>query len=201
MLRKVLIGNYNPQNDGLNGSFWNIIKKTSNLNKNFVVSRTNSNTTEVAQCVLIFGNKYIQSYSATDNPFFSITLKHHLIQITEFAIGIPTDSCYSKRFLLYGTDENNEEVLLGDYLSSEYNFCGSQDTCQGSGSVTFDIKEKSTKLFKNIKFVSVSGSCHIIHLAVKGVEVYGNLFQRFYIYSIRCKKSLPNVMFLLMFIV
>lgn len=202
MLKSILVGSYSPSIDGINGSFNNIIKKSPNLKRNFVIEHNSEgDTSSIYERFLYFNYRFVQSWNKSSDPFFSISFKRHYMQITDFVIGEPTNSCFSTKFRLYGTDLDNNEMLLGEYLSSDYNFCGNDSKCIGNGTIPFEIKEKTSKLIKSLKFVSLSSSCSPNHFAVKGVDVYGNLYQRYLFLTVRCRKSFPQSIFLIILLI
>ena len=133
--------------------------------------------------ILTLNGECWQGYHATENVYLKITFNHHLIQLTSFKLGQPTESCYGSVFNVVGVDEQERESPLGTYSTSSYDFCmkdGSPQTvCTMEGERTFKIANPQNVFYKSIKFVGTKNSCTNagVHFAVRGVELYGTLIK------------------------
>ena len=118
MLKSVFEWNSKPENDGLNGSFSRIIECSSNLKWNIgITHNSEGDLSNLYEKILYFGGMYFQSWNKDEYPFINIEFKHHYIQITDFVIGEPADSCYSTMLMVFGTDDDNDGVFLCQLLN------------------------------------------------------------------------------------
>ena len=188
---KVFIKNFDPLIDGEKGSFASIRKRTTNLKKYFLVE-SNNNLHISYENLISVGIYGYQGYLAHEKANLTFTLKHHLMQVSDFAVGEPLNSCFSLEFNITGKDESNNIIDLGTYSSIEHNFCASQitDVCQHNRSVTFKIAKESKHLLKNVTYTVTRGSCsNVDHIAMTGFDLFGNLYEITNLITCKCRRN------------
>ena len=191
---KIFVRNFNPQIDGTNGSFASIKKRTNNLKKYFEITNNDNRTISYEKLIGI-GRYSYQGYLANGKANITFSFKRHLMQITDFVVGEPKSICYSHEFNLIGRDEKGKEVFLGSYNNLEYNFCSSisekNNLCQHNESVVFKVVNESKLLLKSITYAATRGSCATPghHLAMKGIDFFGNLYEINNYLTCICRKA------------
>ena len=70
----------------------------------------------------IYNNEplYWQGYSKNGNVILNVTFNSLLIKLSKFIIRSPLNSCYSAKFSVIGTSEDNRIYQIGNYVSTEY---------------------------------------------------------------------------------
>ena len=183
---KIFVRNFDPGVNPSSGFFASIRKRTNNLKKYFDISSNNERAIVYEGLIGIYnGSSYYQGFIPAEkgeNTNLTFTFKRHLMQISHIIVGEPEGLCFSYEFQLKGKDENNKEIDLGSYSNVEHNFCTSEKTsydmyCKNNGTVTFKIIKGNQHLLKSITYISTDGSCNNgNHLAIKGIDLFGNLF-------------------------
>ena len=193
-MKSIFLNNFNQNDDEIEGYFSSIKKQTTNLKSYFYIE-TNSPDSFTYENIIGPGNNDYQGFLKTGQTILSISFKKHFFQVYEFVLGQPFNKCYALGFNLIGKDEKDNEVDLGFFNMTELGFCADVVTsnefkCQRSGNVTFKVMKGRKSLLKSISFVATQGSCSIFgtHIAMRGIELFGNLFKRYRFFT-SCKKT------------
>ena len=202
---KEFINYFDPDSDAVKGSFAYIRKRTTNLKKFFQIS-TNNNFSFVYENIIGVGSVKYHSRVVNGNANITIEMKRHLMQVSHFVVGEPFEWCFSREFNLTGKDEFNNEIDLGTYSNLEHDFCSSSETssdiiCEHNNSVIFKVAKETKKLLKSITYTVLRGSCKSYdHIAIRGIDLFGNLYEVKKVLTCRCRRTLFSFNILLMIV-
>ena len=175
-----VLGPILPKGDTLDGIFSEIKKKYSSDPIEDGIVSLNATTSK--------GNlNYIIQWdgdwaSEIGSNYLEIYFPNHFLFPSYYSLKSPkSDFYYQKEWIVYGfTDDTKSDKKqwskIHEGISSENVFCGTETTCNGEKTNTFQMNTFfPPKGFKYIRFETTVGSNENVHFVSSGIDFYGFL--------------------------